>query len=695
MNSFIIYLIESSICLAIFYLLFHFFLRKDTSFISNRFYLVGTLIFSLIIPLLNFQISTTNQTIQYIQTQPHRVIESVIYQLVVNDFKENEIKSTIDPESKTNLADDEPYISEKISLLNIFVGIYLIGVSISLILFILNLFRLFKLVQGNQVLDEKKYRLVEIESNASPFSFLNYIFINRHNYSGSEFDGIIYHERIHISQLHSIDILLTELICIFHWFNPFVYLYKRSIKETHEFIVDRRVIDSGHDRVNYLKLLSSEVLKNQLVSLSNSFNSSLTKRRLMMMISKTSKISAIIKWAVISPLLILLIFYFSIGLTTSAFSDNVQSAIVQDNKNNDTGHWWSSIVQRLNIDTTRTKHTPDDSLIVAFSDYSKINSDKSIISNATMLVNEDNNLVSVIESPLIFHFRDNNIIHAFDARVNKYHSEQESSIPLNTWFGEKVVIHKGSGGKSIVEPFPYTVSQNEDIMLRSEGNYAALTDDETLNFDLPIREGRIFTRFGNYIHPIFKKERHHDGIKIAARMGAQIFTSEDGVVESAGFHGGYGNHIVIRHINGYRTSYGHLDKIFVNWGQDVKRGECIGSVGNTGIATASHLYFEIMNEDEPQDPERYIDFSMLKVDDLQNIIGNSRFEKTITISINADTSIILNDELVKFDDLELKLKELGVDRNNTMLMFSSYILTHMDVYYKVLKIYKKVQGDLK
>ncbi len=604
------------------------------------------------------------------------------------------MKSKIDHESKTNLEDDNSYIRGKSSILNIIVGIYLIGVSFSLIIFILNLFRLFRLIQGNRIIDEKKHRLVKIDSNASPFSFLNFIFINKHNYSEDEFKEIIYHERIHISQFHSIDILFMELICIFHWFNPFIYLYKRSIKETHEFIVDKRVIESGYDQVSYQNLLMSEVLKNQLVSLSNSFNSSLTKRRLMMMIRNTSKISAIIKWVVISPLVILLIFYFSIGLTASAFSDHVQSVVVQEDKINDSGHWWSPIVQRLNIDTTRTKHTPDDSLIVAFCDYSKINSDKSIISNATMLVNEDNNLVSVIESPLIFHFRDNNILHAFDARVNIYHGTQESSNPINTWYGEKVVIHKDSGRKSIIEPLPYTVHQNEDNMFRSEENYEVRTNDERLNFDLPIKNGRITSGFGNRMHPIYRKDVHHDGINIAAPMGTEIFAAEDGIVEAAGLHGGHGNHIVIRHKSGYSTSYSHLDKIVVKLGQDVKRGEFIGFVGKTGIAPAPQLHFRILIEDKPQDPEKYINFSNLLLDYSANILKGTRYKKTITISIKADTSIAVNNELVPIEALESKLKELGVD-GSTLLLYDADSLTHMETIYNTGKIWQKVLSDLK
>lgn len=107
--------------------------------------------------------------------------------------------------------------------------------------------------------------------------------------------------------------------------------------------------------------------------------------------------------------------------------------------------------------------------------------------------------------------------------------------------------------------------------------------------------GTLRSRFGYRIHPIFKTRKLHTGVDLAARTGTPIYASGDGVIEKAGWSSGYGKYVVIRHVNGFETGYGHQSRIAdgIKPGVKVRQGQIIGYVGSTGYSTGPHLHFEI------------------------------------------------------------------------------------------------------
>ena len=121
----------------------------------------------------------------------------------------------------------------------------------------------------------------------------------------------------------------------------------------------------------------------------------------------------------------------------------------------------------------------------------------------------------------------------------------------------------------------------------------------------PVLDGRITSDFGMRLHPIFKRYRKHPGIDFAAKPGAPIYATADGVVKLAKFNGGYGNCVFLDHLYGFESRYGHMQKILVRRGQRVKRGDKIGLVGKTGVATAPHLHFEVHYKGKEVNPEHY------------------------------------------------------------------------------------------
>lgn len=119
----------------------------------------------------------------------------------------------------------------------------------------------------------------------------------------------------------------------------------------------------------------------------------------------------------------------------------------------------------------------------------------------------------------------------------------------------------------------------------------------------PLMAPRISSEFGMRKHPIRKVMRHHDGMDLAAPLGAQVRAIADGVVVYADPYAGYGNLVVIMHKAGITTHYGHLSKIDVQPGKHVRAGQIIATVGSTGISTGPHLHLEVRINGEAVDPE--------------------------------------------------------------------------------------------
>ena len=118
--------------------------------------------------------------------------------------------------------------------------------------------------------------------------------------------------------------------------------------------------------------------------------------------------------------------------------------------------------------------------------------------------------------------------------------------------------------------------------------------------------GRMISGFGMRYHPILGYNRFHSGIDLAAGYGTLVKAADGGQVVQAGYFGGYGYSIMLYHGGGFATWYAHLSSINVAMGQMVQRGQVIGLVGSTGLATGPHLHFEVRINGAPQDPYNYL-----------------------------------------------------------------------------------------
>lgn len=182
-------------------------------------------------------------------------------------------------------------VANTISSSRIVIFVYLIGLLIFSIRFIVRISQIILLIKRSLVEKHGKINYVLLNKYFSPFSFLNFIFINPKHREDAAYDKIVTHEIEHIRQGHSFDVLLLEVLTILQWFNPFMWILKRVIRENHEFLADRAVLDKGINAGLYKQLLLKQTIGFQPV-MANNFNTSIIKKRIKMISKiKSSKVA--------------------------------------------------------------------------------------------------------------------------------------------------------------------------------------------------------------------------------------------------------------------------------------------------------------------------------------------------------------------------------------------------------------------
>lgn len=184
--------------------------------------------------------------------------------------------------------------------------IYLLGAGIMLIRFLNNL-RSFRLLPDDKVSCIGNYLLVEREKQTAPYSFWSRIFVSQDWMQRCQNTTVVLtHEKAHLDQRHSIDILIIELLLILLWFNPVLYLIRYSMRLNHEFLADQEVLKSNVPVTEYQELLVDQTYGNHHHFLANSFNFPLIKKRLTIMNTTTSTTSSLLRLFLILPLVTIL-----------------------------------------------------------------------------------------------------------------------------------------------------------------------------------------------------------------------------------------------------------------------------------------------------------------------------------------------------------------------------------------------------
>ncbi|MGV8914886.1 MAG: M56 family metallopeptidase [Kaistella sp.] len=148
-----------------------------------------------------------------------------------------------------------------------------------------------------------------MDDNAAPFSFCKTIYLDKDDYNDGQIDERIFlHEKCHVKEKHSLDILFLEVLRIFTWFNPALFFYKRAILSNHEFLADDFVLQNDFDLQSYQHLILEKIEYSEGVRLTHQLNFNSTKKRFIMMTTKTSKLIWAKKIALLPVAAVLFVF---------------------------------------------------------------------------------------------------------------------------------------------------------------------------------------------------------------------------------------------------------------------------------------------------------------------------------------------------------------------------------------------------
>lgn len=169
----------------------------------------------------------------------------------------------------------------------------------------------------------KNYIYRQINSPTLPFSFFRTIYLNKKQHTERELNDIFKHESIHAQQLHTIDVLLFEVLTILCWYNPFVWLMRRSVRQNLEYLTDQKVLTTGTDRQSYQYSLLNTAQQGQSVGISNHFNFKTLKKRIIMMNKKRSHRIELGKYVFLFPLVI----FIGASFTVQKAEANIEKAV--------------------------------------------------------------------------------------------------------------------------------------------------------------------------------------------------------------------------------------------------------------------------------------------------------------------------------------------------------------------------------
>lgn len=258
---FFIYSIKVAICLVAFYLFYKLLLSRDTFHAFNRATLLLLMLLSLVLPFVSLSIDeptvVNNGMVQ---------VEQLLVAGVTGE-------------------DTQP---ASLTLIQVLFMVYMVGVVVSVGREIVSLAGLYKLISGrDHVTIDNGIRIIVIDGDMAPFSWFNNIVISRSDYESGRRE-ILIHEMAHISHHHSLDILLCNVLLIFQWFNPAVWLLRRELRNIHEYEADEAVLASGANAAEYQLLLIRKAVGERLFSMANNLNHNSLKKRITMMLTKRS-----------------------------------------------------------------------------------------------------------------------------------------------------------------------------------------------------------------------------------------------------------------------------------------------------------------------------------------------------------------------------------------------------------------------
>ena len=286
------YLLQTLVFQMVFFALYELLLRKETFFKLNRWYLLLSIPVSLVLPFITV---SSLKTVRFFEASLQLkeleldtklgVVNSGFKDILISFFTNN----------------------------NLWLGISLIVGGLILSLFLVKLYQLNQLIKQNKSEEQECFTVIELRKSTNAFSFLNYIFLGNLIPSEDK-EMILAHEKAHVLDKHSYDLIAFELLKVVLWFNPMLYLFQKRLKEVHEYIADSK--SATTTKKAYANVLINQLFQTKHLSFINTFyKKSLTQKRLIMLSKSKSKQSKIAKYLVLIPVLLIMITYNSCSQT--------------------------------------------------------------------------------------------------------------------------------------------------------------------------------------------------------------------------------------------------------------------------------------------------------------------------------------------------------------------------------------------
>jgi len=300
------FLFKSTFCLGLLLAVYYFLLEKEKMHHFNRFFLLFSLVFSLILPFISFEVY-----VESIEVITQHTVQAI-------------------PVSSA-------MIKEKTDYLPIVLWcIYGLVTSLLLIRFTANLRKIQRTINSNTTEKIQNTTLVLLDEKILPHTFLDCIFINKKDHENRKIEDELYtHELTHVRQKHTLDILFIEILKTLFWFNPIFVLYKKAIQLNHEFLADEKVVKAYNNVPFYQNLLLEKASWNNTFYLASNLNFLVTKKRLIMMTKTASAKMILLKKIALLPLFTGLIYFLCAETVAQQKTESPQTHTPQTKSSDD------------------------------------------------------------------------------------------------------------------------------------------------------------------------------------------------------------------------------------------------------------------------------------------------------------------------------------------------------------------------
>ncbi|RZJ71061.1 M56 family metallopeptidase [Flavobacterium sp.] len=292
-----LYLAKSAALMGMFLLAYHLFLKRETFFKSNRWYLLLGLVTSIALPLVTFK------KVVWIEVAKPVLPVERLQDAAYASLAETDVVNVISEASQPTFEIDWLLIS------GVLYGLVALFLAVQ---FARDFFSLRKLLKGKTVHRRSGYKFVDVPENVAPFSYFDYIVYNSTMFSHDELINVLEHEKVHSVQKHTLDVLFSRILCIAFWWNPIVWYYKKAIIQNLEFIADNEAAKKIPDIKAYQFTLLKITTHENCVQITNHFFQSLIKKRIVMLNKNQSSKWNSYKYLLIVPALAAFFFAFQV-----------------------------------------------------------------------------------------------------------------------------------------------------------------------------------------------------------------------------------------------------------------------------------------------------------------------------------------------------------------------------------------------